>query len=107
MLLKLAYDLANLILIITLLPTLYNTQLNITFHWIPSHTHNKLHSQVDNLATQALQYSDTSATTTCKVIKSNTDAIASGGVNNPSLAPLSSKYLQKKKKQKPNRIPDN
>ena len=51
----------------------------IHFHWIPDHTNNKFHQQVDSLAIRSLQQH----TTFHQLLRHNTDAMASGGVKNP------------------------
>ena len=55
----------------------------IHFHWIPGHTDNKFHCQVDTAASQALQLYSTHTLTLHKLLHNITDALASGGVHNP------------------------
>lgn len=55
----------------------------IHFHWIPGHTNNKFHCQVDHAATQALQRHSNYTITVNKLLQNNTDALASGGACHP------------------------
>ena len=55
----------------------------IFFHWIPGHTNNKFHSQVDHLACNCLYHSNTFTLTLSQLLKNHTDAMASGRVNHP------------------------
>ena len=55
----------------------------IHFHWIAGHTDNKFHCQVDTAASQALQLYSTYTLTLHKLLQNITDALASGGVENP------------------------
>ena len=55
----------------------------IIFHWIPGHTNNSFHSQVDRLATNCLQHSHAAPVSLSQLIQHNTDAFASGGARHP------------------------
>ena len=60
---------------------LHRTQIH--FHWIPGHTNNKFHSQVDRLASQCLRNNTTFTLTLHELLNNHTDAMASGGVHHP------------------------
>ena len=55
----------------------------ISFHWIPGHTNNKFHSQVDRLASNCLHRHNAPTLTLCELLENYTDAMASGRANNP------------------------
>ena len=63
--------------------------ITVHFHWIHGHTNNKFHCQVDSIATHTL--------TIHNILKQNTDALASGGANNPLLLPAAQTTNKKKK----------
>ena len=63
--------------------TYLKNSTTIHFHWIPRHTDNKFHQQVDRVATRSLQQQTSYTLTIHQLLQNNTDAMASGGAHYP------------------------
>ena len=75
----------------------YNIYLTtIHFYWIPGHTNNKFHQQIDRIATRSLQQYKSYTLTIHQLLQNNTDATAS--VGHLTLNSHELELLKKKKK---------